>query len=291
MSNPLIKLELLRRFRSPAAAWGIPLVVALPGIAVVLIYASTLNWSTSGALYADSLGDPGGVRVDDLRGVGTGMFIAVVAALVVTLLVLVPAMVGGSIAGERHSQTLQPLQLTAMTPTQILVGKLVSSLAYLLLALLCAAPVVVIPFLLGGLSATQVLGAYVVLLMVTVELAAVALMVSAVMSRPGPAIVVALLACGALTVFPWILTGVGFLVVGTNDLTFDAGSSPVRYLASLSPVSLGSWVLDLRGSQELASDAVRTEDKVLSLLWFLIVTTGSLLVARRHVTTPVDQDG
>ena len=34
-SNPLVRLEFMRRFRGGLAAWGIPLMVFLPGVAVV----------------------------------------------------------------------------------------------------------------------------------------------------------------------------------------------------------------------------------------------------------------
>jgi ABC-type transport system involved in multi-copper enzyme maturation permease subunit len=297
MANPLIKLELMRRFRSPAAAWGIPLVVLLPGITVVVVYATTIATRDRFAGMAGGpvmMGDNGGMMIDqtgirpsELQGVGLGMFTAVVAALALTLLVLVPAMVGGSIAGERHSQTLQPLQLTAMTPTQIVLGKLVSSLAYLVLALACAAPVLVIPFLLGGLSATQVIGAYVVLVLVTFEFAAVSLAVSSIMSRPAPAIIVSLLVCGFLTIAPWIATGLAF-AASANDPFFDAGDSALRFIAGFSPVSLGSWVLD--ASQEDVRDVVETGDKIGSLLWFLVISIGSLAIARSRVVAPVDRD-
>ena len=36
-SNPLVRLEFMRRFRGGLAAWGIPLMVFLPGVAVVIV--------------------------------------------------------------------------------------------------------------------------------------------------------------------------------------------------------------------------------------------------------------
>ena len=46
-SNPLVRLEFLRRFRSGAAAWGIPLIVLLPGIAVVIAYQAGTSIQTN----------------------------------------------------------------------------------------------------------------------------------------------------------------------------------------------------------------------------------------------------
>ena len=114
MANPLVRLEFMRRFRTPAAAWGIPLAMVLPGLAVIAMYGTTVaanDW-VGGNMDVGAVGMEPQVQ----NAVGLGMFSTVASMLMLTLIVLVPAFVGGSIAGERHSQTLQPLQLTAMTP-------------------------------------------------------------------------------------------------------------------------------------------------------------------------------
>lgn len=286
LSNPLVKLEFLRRFRSATAAWAIPLVIGLPGLAVTIGYATIVSPSQF-----DNFGnqvDNAAFTVSDLRGVGIGMFVAVLSALMVALMMLVPSLVGGSIAGERQNQTLQPLQLTDMTPAQIVGGKLVSSLAYLLVLLACTAPVLAIPFLLGGTTAVQVVGAAVVLMLITIELAALSLAASATMSRPTTGIVVSLLACAALVIGPWIVMGLGFASAARGSINFDAGESSLRYLASFSPLSLGSWVIDA-GDPEFETVA-RTGDKVASLFWFVAVTVASLWFAKVKVTAPVERD-
>jgi ABC-type transport system involved in multi-copper enzyme maturation permease subunit len=237
MGNPIVRLELMRRFRSPLAAWGIPIMVLLPGLAVALVY-----WNSTTTPSVDVFGSNDGFQVEQLRNIGVGMFAAVLATMLVALLLIVPSMVGGAIAGERQNQTLQPLQLTELTPTGIVVGKMTSSVAYLLVLLGCAAPVMAIPFLLGGLTATQVLGAYAILVLITVQYAAISLAVSSAMRRPGPAIMLSLVTCAFLTVAPWVAMGIGFMMASRSDPGFAADLSPVRYLASPSPVTLGSWV-------------------------------------------------
>lgn len=300
MANPLIKLELMRRFRSQSAAWGIPLLVLLPGLAVVLIYASATDqpdmanfgggfemdpqFVGPGMVDFDSGG--GGIAVDQLQTIGIGMFVAVLATMLLALLLMVPSMVGGSIAGERHNQTLQPLQLTAMGPTQIVLGKLVSSLAYLVVLLLCAAPVMAIPFLLGGITATQAVGAYLVLLLITVEFAAISLAVSSLLPRPAPAIMVSLVLCAFVTIAPWVAMGMGFMMGSRGDPLFDAETSAARFLASPSPISLGSWVpfgddVDL---------LIRNGDRALSLFWYVAIIGACLVFARSRVVAPVERD-
>lgn len=289
MANPLIKLELMRRFRSQFSAWSIPLLILLPGLAVTLIYATTTSRAGLGG--NDFGGGPFGggdgvVAVSALDGVGVGMFFAVLATLLLSLLLMVPAMVGGSIAGERHNQTLQPLQLTAMGPTQIVAGKLVASVAYLLVLLACAAPVIVIPFLLGGTTATQAVGAYGVLVLVTVEFAAISLALSGIVSRPVPAIMASLFTCAALTIGPWILMGMAFVAASSADAGVDAGESALQLLSTPSPVALGAWVpMGDRGDLD-----IRSGYPLLASVWYLVVVLGSLWIARSRVTAPVERD-
>lgn len=287
-SNPLIALEVMRRFRSPMAAWAIPLLLILPGVAVCLIYAATTSWGTS----FDPMGNPmaaGAFDVEELSGMGVGMFSAVAGLLLLTLILTVPTLVGPSIAGERHNQTLQPLQLTEMTPSSIVAGKLISSVAYLVVVLLCASPVMVIPFLLGGITAMQVVGTFIVLVLIMIEFAAISLAASATLSKPTGATFTALVSCAVVTVAPWIVMGVLYAVAYRSNPALDAEDSAIRLIASLSPVSLGSWVVD--SSNDLTGiEAVETVDKVASVVSFLVITSLSLLLARSKVTAPVERD-
>ncbi len=287
-SNPLISLEVMRRFRSPMAAWAIPLLMTLPGVAVCLIYAAVTSWSSS----FDAMGNEipaGGFSVDELTGMGVSMFAAVAGLLLLTLILTVPTLVGPSIAGERHNQTLQPLQLTEMTPGKIVGGKLISSVAYLLVVLLCATPVMVIPFLLGGITAVQVIGTFIVLVLIMIEFAAISLAASATLSKPTGATFTALVSCAAITVAPWIVMGVLYSVAYRSNPTMDAEDSALRLVGSFSPVALGSWVLG-SAEDQIGLDAVSNLDKFLSALWWLVITSLCLLLARSKVTAPVERD-
>ena len=287
-SNPLIALEAMRRFRSPMAAWAIPLLLILPGAAVCLIYAASTSWSSSFDAMGNQLAQ-GEFSVDELRGMGIGMFAAVAALLLLTLILTVPTLVGPSIAGERHNQTLQPLQLTEMTPTSIVAGKLISSVAFLVVVLLSASPVMVIPFLLGGITAGQVIGTFVVLVLIMIEFAAISLAASATLSKPTGATFTALVSCAAITVAPWIIMGVMYAVAYRSNPNIEVEDSGLRLIASLSPVALGSWVLD--SADDLArTDAITNADKFVSLVWFMVITSLSLLLARSRVTAPVERD-
>ena len=69
---------------------------------------------------------------------------------------MMPGISAGSVAGERDRQTLVPLQVTMLGPIQIFFGKVFASSSFLLLLLVGSAPILAVPFLVGGISLTQI---------------------------------------------------------------------------------------------------------------------------------------
>ena len=65
------------------------------------------------------------------------------------LLFMAPALTAGSISTEREKQTLNMLLTTTQTSSQIIVGKLMASLAFLVILLIATLPLYSILFLFG----------------------------------------------------------------------------------------------------------------------------------------------
>jgi ABC-2 type transport system permease protein len=85
------------------------------------------------------------------------------------ILFITPGLTAGVISGEREKQTLNILLTTTQTSTGIIVGKLVSSVSFLLLMIVGSMPIYSIVFLFGGISPLQVLfvlGYYVFLILI-----------------------------------------------------------------------------------------------------------------------------
>jgi hypothetical protein len=74
--------------------------------------------------------------------------------------VLAPALTSGAITVEREQLTLDLLRLTRLSSSSILLGKLASSLSYLLLLVMSSLPLTGICFLFGGVSPVEFLLAY-----------------------------------------------------------------------------------------------------------------------------------
>lgn len=294
LDNPLIRLEFLRRFRSSMAAWGIPLLTVLPGIAVTIAYSAGTSSVFDNVMMMGGPDGGGGmgevmnaVSVDQVRSFGLPMYIALFATVTFSLMILVPAVVGGSISTERSNMTLQPLQLTALRPIDIVTGKLVASMAYLLLLLLCLTPVLATPFLVGGVPVLEVVRSFGILVLICVELAAVALMVSSVLKKAATSIVTALIATGVVVIGPFLAMALAFYVQAAGQ-PFRPEFSASRYIACLSPVSLFSWAGDVEefNPGEWAGSGIR----VASLICWGGITIACLAAARLGVTAPVKQD-
>lgn len=84
---------------------------------------------------------------------GAPLVYLVLISIETTMVVfMVPAYTAGSIAGEREKQTLDILLTTVMTPGQIIIGKLMSSISMVLLLVLSSLPVLSLVFTVGGVG-------------------------------------------------------------------------------------------------------------------------------------------
>jgi len=145
--NPVLDRELRQRSRSMRSMVLLTLFLALTIGVMYLAYKgsqATSNFSN----------DP--ISALTVR-TGRSMFEWVLVTELVIVLTVVPAISAGTIAGERDRQTLIPLQVTLIGPVQIFLGKVLASSSFLLLMLIGSAPVLAVPYLVGGISLTQVL--------------------------------------------------------------------------------------------------------------------------------------
>gem|GEM_PF-776062 len=168
--------------------------------------------------------------------VGQEVFGALV--LVETLLVvfLAPAFTAGAISLEREKQTLDMLTATPISSLAIVVGKLLSALAYVFLLIAASIPLTAIVFVFGGVAPDDVLRAYVVLIVTALGLGSMGLFISAIMQRTQGATVVTFFTVLFLTL--GTMFGVLFwnTMAGVNSNTgFVTGSSGVGPIKGRAP--------------------------------------------------------
>lgn len=248
MENPVIMKELRGRMRGRSAPFLISGYLGLIGLVVGVIYASfssTLNYAAW---------DPQARQI-----LGKGIFGTVVLMELFLVSLIGPALTSGAISSERERQTLDLLRTTTLPARSFVLGKLGSSLAYLLLLIFTALPMQSIAFLLGGVDLAEMIISTLLLVMTAFFYCALGIFLSSFMKRTTAATVTAYV----VIVLSYILLGVGFFV-----LSF-IGIAPIYYSSSA-------------GSELL-------EALVTILLWILISTNPLLTAIISEVILVEDQ--
>lgn len=196
--NPIVAKEL----RSQMRTWRV--VAVLVGYLVIVGAVGYVAYTRTLANASDvqSLGQAGRTVFDALAGAVLG-FVAI----------LVPGLVGGAISGERERQTLDLLLCTPVRPSRIVLGKLVSSLAFVVLLLAASVPLFSVVFLLGQVNLSEVLVVTLVGLVTAFTLGAVAMFCSAVLRRTTASTVASYLGAVAVGALPLLL---GLLMSNPN---------------------------------------------------------------------------
>lgn len=187
--NPVLDRELRQRSRSMRS------MILLSLFLVLLIGVMFLSYKLSESTVQFN-NDP--ISALTVR-VGRTMFEWVLASELLILLFIIPGISAGSIAGERDRQTLIPLQVTMVGPLGIFMGKVLASSSFILLLLVGSAPVIAVPYLVGGISLTQVLLSIFTMLCIGFLMAVIGVACSAIFQRTQTATLAAYACVMALT--------------------------------------------------------------------------------------------
>ena len=88
--------------------------------------------------------------------VGRGIFADLLMLQTLMVAVLAPAATAGTISSEREHQTLELLAVTPISSFAIVVGKLLSALAWVFVLVLASIPVTALVFVFGGVAPDDV---------------------------------------------------------------------------------------------------------------------------------------
>jgi ABC-type transport system involved in multi-copper enzyme maturation permease subunit len=138
--------------------------------------------------------------------IGRGIFIGLMLVQTLMVAVLAPAATAGAISSEREHQTLDLLAVTPISSIAIVLGKLVSALAWLFVLILASIPVTAIVFVFGGVAPDDMLRAYIVLFATVIGLGSVGIFFSTLTRRTGASTGLTFVATLALvvgSVFVW----------------------------------------------------------------------------------------
>ena len=217
--NPIIQRELIGFLRQPrAVAMQLAFII---GLAVLVL-----------AVWPDS------AEVNLAGRQAQQLFAVFMYGLLVALMLLAPAMPAMAIVRERQQRTLMLLLTSPLTPTSILIGKVSGALGFIALLLVLSLPAAAACYVMGGVSATQLLSGYGVLTLAAVQYALIALLVSATVKSTD----------AALRVTYGMVLLLSIIVLGPWYLLQGKGYGPIEdlaaWIASLSPIPAIMQVLD-----------------------------------------------
>lgn len=165
--NPVIARELRTRFRGRFAMWGLSLWLAIIcGFGYLAYIAGVALGRDSGLVGGSSFA-------------GAIVFELLLLLLMTGVLAVVPAVAGLSIAIERDRATLPLVQVTQLGPWGLVLGKLASSIAWVVLLLVAIAPVVAVPVVMGGVAFRDLAKVLLYFLVTVVAIGSISVWVSA----------------------------------------------------------------------------------------------------------------
>jgi ABC-type transport system involved in multi-copper enzyme maturation permease subunit len=151
-TNPVIIRDMRVRMRGNRAFWNQGIYLAL----VALI--ASLGYAESTRLGQFSVMDPIAVQ-SQLKQFYAWIF----ETLAVMITLIAPALTAASVISERKLQTLDLLVTTPMTAFQMLSGKLISTIAFIILLLFLSIPASALCVILGGATIGDVFQSYLLL--------------------------------------------------------------------------------------------------------------------------------
>ncbi|NNK90968.1 MAG: ABC transporter permease, partial [Acidimicrobiia bacterium] len=221
-TNPVLRRELIERVQGVRVVVMVTVWLALLTGILLLAYQGTVG-----------INEAAGIEVASLGRVGRELYEWVLFGMLILVLFLVPAVTAGSVTGERERQTLVPLQMTLMRPVDIIVGKLAAALAFLVLLVVVAMPLLAASILVGGVGLFDVIRGLAMVLFTGLVLGAVGVLFSSLLRRTTGATV--LTYAVALVFALGSFVGLAAWAIADATTGFDDQVNPPAHLMVVNP--------------------------------------------------------
>ena len=270
-SNPVLLKELKLRFRAFKSFSGLMFYLAVLCIFVAGFLLIRTQFTGTNFF-----------RPDD----SFTMF-AVLSVLQMGLVMFItPGLTAGAISTEREKQTLNILLTTTQSSTQIIIGKLLSSVSFLLLILLAGLPLYSLVFLFGGVSPSQFVTIFLLYLITLVAIGSIGIMFSTITKKT---IVSMIATYGAMIFLGGITAFFFFMGVSMEQMSMGMSTAtpfaPITYFwASINPGALMVTILYPEMANSLESVVgISLPIWVVYLIFYILLTVFCLFVAIRKL--------
>ena len=230
----IMSKELRSRFRGRRAFVVLTLYLAVLALIAYGAYLSEAPNATAGQPFGPEGNAVNAANASALIGQAIFAMLSVFQLMLVAF--LAPAFTTGAISLEREKATLDLLITTPLRPGAIVVGKLLSALAFVVLMILAGIPVSALVLMYGGASVQDIVRAQVVLLVAAIGFGVIGLFCSALIKRTQSATVVAYSTVLFLTVGTFFLWRFWTAALGgATDGAFGLPSRAPEQLLYLNP--------------------------------------------------------
>jgi ABC-type transport system involved in multi-copper enzyme maturation permease subunit len=163
------------------------------------------------ALLICSVGGIASVTAEPAR-VGVGIFHTFFSLSFALVTWLGPAVAASTIAGEKNGRTWEALALTSLSPSRIARGKFLAAYTYIAMYLVMLAPVGALPFLFGGITAGEVVLAFLCCFVFAALAVSFGLAISSKFQSSAAAIIVTLLVTltTSFQIYGWLGVGLSW---------------------------------------------------------------------------------
>ncbi len=223
-NNPVVIKELRGRMRGWRAA-----AVLISQLVILSCFASFVYF-----IIAEASSNSGTVG----STIGQALFYSTYLLQMVMVVFLSPAFTAGAISGERERKTLELLVTTLLPTHSLVLGKLVSALAYIVLLILVALPIESLAFVFGGVVLPEVIIGTLLLLATALLSGAVGIFISSLMKSSIASTVltyatILLFSMGLPIMLSMLLGFIGVLIDPIMDKLDWIGQIALVYLGGL----------------------------------------------------------
>ncbi len=183
LANPIFRREFLVMARSRKAVFSALLLIAVPALVLYILWprAGVVSEFDSNEIFSVFLGATLGI-----------------------IILLVPAFTSTAITDEKENQSFNLLFTTLLSPFEILVGKLFSSLAMIFAVIGLSMPIIAICSLSGGIGIPLLAKTYAIIFLATLTYGLLGLAMSALCQRSFTSVVVTYVAIAVLAGATWL---------------------------------------------------------------------------------------
>lgn len=269
LNNPVLMKELKLRFRFFKSITGIMSYLVVMCIFVVGFLMITTQFTGSGYFRPEQ---------------SYYLFIMLSVIQMALVMFITPGLTAGAISSEREKQTLNMLLMTTQSSWQIILGKLMSSIAFLGLLLVAGLPLYSIVFLFGGVSPLQLITIFFFYFITMLAIGSIGIFFSTYTKRTITSVIAtygSMVFLGGFTAF-FFYVGI---IIDQTILMGGGGMSPLTYFwASINPGALVLSVLSGDIAEELFSlVGIEVPIWIPYLIFYLAITVIALWLSVRKL--------